>query len=269
MRSSGSGAGAGAAAGAAQPYRPDGLDSQYHGTSDNETIDKMQAALKGYRDRDASRDIPTNADGYLSLEGLKDFKLDAAMQPHFDALKDDPAAKAMFATALKHGMPRQAVLEVWQDGMKGFAEAGLLEQIADPVAERAKLLPETAKGMTKDKQDAAIDARLQANQDFLDLLAKPGENGAKGKIAPEVAKHAGLMLMDTADGNLFLEAVRDMATGGGLNQPLTTGGQASTAESQREALRAELAADEMQPQHPKFDRAKWDALNAKYQRLVG
>jgi hypothetical protein len=60
-----------------------------------------------------------------------------------------------------------------------FAEAhkaGILEPLVDP-AERAALLPESAKNLPKDKQDAAIEARLKENEDFVKLLMKPGADG--------------------------------------------------------------------------------------------
>lgn len=260
----GSGAAAAAAAGAgagaaAQPYRPDGLPDTMFGKDDRETIDKVHNAWKGYRDRDAARDVPAEAKDYLSLEGLKDFSLDETMKPHFEQLAADPAALAMFDRLKHHGVGRAAALDIWQTGMKAMSEAGLLEPPVDYAAERASLLPEAAKSLPKAQQDAAIEARLQANEDFVKLMTNQG-------LDKDVAEHGLLMLMDTAKGNQFLEFFRNQATGGGGAQPLAGQGGAGSGQNVREQLRARLAAPEMNPQHPQFNRAAWDALNEEYRK---
>lgn len=253
------------------PYRPDGMHEQYHGKDDRETIDKLHKAVDGYRQRDSSRDVPDKPEGYLSLDGLKDFKLDDAVKPYFENLTNDPAAKAMFDAAKAHGMDRGAVLDVWQKGMQAMAAAGILEPLVDPAAERAKLLPDAAKGQPEALQDAAIDARMQQNEDFITLLTQQkGPDGKTPVLDPDVGKHALLMLMDTAAGNQFLEFVRGQMQGGGKAQPL--GGEGSGGQGggdQRAQLAARAALPENTIGNPKFSRASWDALQADYRKLIG
>jgi len=58
-------------------------------------------------------------------------------------------------------------------------------------------------------------------------------------------------------------------TGADRAQPFNGAGDNPAASSERDALRAELAKPEMNPQHPKFDRAKHDELDARYKKLLG
>ncbi|MER2633266.1 MAG: hypothetical protein ABTQ30_05305, partial [Rhizobiaceae bacterium] len=252
---------------AAGPYRPDGMPETMFGKDDRETIDKQHAALKGYRDRDASRDIPEAPEGYLSLDGVKNFQLEDGIKPYFDTLKTDPAALAMFAAAKEHGLGREAVLDVWQKGMKAMQEAGLLETPVDAAAERLKLLPDNAKDRPQAEQDAAIEARLTANETFVKNLMQAGPNGEAPRLDKAVGENALLMLMDTAEGNQFIEFLAAQMTGADRAQPNPGDGSGGNPNGRREQLKAQLAAPEMQPQHPKFNRAAHDALDAEYQKL--
>src|SRR5690606_14057973 len=142
-------------------------------------------------------------------------------------------------------------------------KAGVFEGFVDEKAERSQLLPETAKALPADQQDAAINARMQGNEDFVKLLSQ-GEGG----LPKEIGEHALWMLMDTAKGNLFLEFIKGKLTGADRAHPQPGAGAAGGAtETRRAQLRAELAKPEMQPQHPKFDRAAHDALDAEYRKL--
>lgn len=243
------------------PYRPQGLPETMFGKDDRETIDKMGQALNGYRQKDAARDVPADPAGYLNLDGLKNFQLDDAYKPYFDALKDDPSATAMFDALHKGGVGREVALQAWQAGIKAMSEAGLLEAPLDVAAERGKLLPDAARNLPKDQQDAAIDARMQANEDFIKLMTTQG-------LDKDAAEYAQLMLMDSANGNKFFEFVAGKLMGTDRANPMAgQGGQAGSADSRRAQLRAEMAKPEMQPSHPNFDRAKHDALDAEYQKL--
>lgn len=270
------GAGAGgadAAAAAGQPYYPDGLRDDMRGTNDRETIDKLYRAFDGYRQRDAQRgQAPATAEEYAKFDADKligDMKLDAAVAPHLKQLADDPIMKAVGAFGLEHKVPAPVLQGIVATAYAEAQKAGFLDAYVDPAAERAALLPESAQNLPKDQQDAAIEARLQANEDFVKLLMQPGADG-KPKIDPKVGEHALLMLMDTAAGNQFLEFFRGQMTGADRAQPLGGGeGGSSGGKSQREQLRARLGEPEMQAGHPQFDQAKYDALMADYRKLLG
>ncbi|CDX54567.1 hypothetical protein MPL1032_190153 [Mesorhizobium plurifarium] len=258
---------------AAGPYRPQGLPDTMFGKDDRETMDKMATALTGYRQRDAERQMPDKVDAYNAFEVDK---APEAIRAYLPEAAKSPAFAAAAKVAMEHGVPVKTMHAITTAAYAGLQEAGMLEPLVNIEAERTALLPESAKSLSKADQDKAIDARMQANEDFVKLLTKPPVDAqgqpipdAKPLIDPKVGEHALLMLMDTAQGNLFLEAIREQLTGAGRAQPFNGAGANGGDKGAREALRAELAAPEMNPQHPKFDRAKWDELNTKYQRLVG
>lgn len=248
---------------AAGPYRPDGLPETMFGKDDRETMDKMHAALKGYRERDSS--VPDKPEAYreMDLAGVPD-----AIKPHLEGLAKDPLFDAVSKVAMEEKIPVATLQKLTTALYTQAAEAGILEPALDPAAERAKLLPESAKDLPKDKQDAAIEARLQQNEYFVKLFMKPGADG-KAQLDTKVGEHALLMLMDTAEGNQFLEFFASKMTGADRPQPFNGGsGNASGADT-RAALKARMAAPEMRPGHPSFNQANFDALMADYKKVVG
>ena len=269
----GAGAGAAAAAGdgangaaaAAQPYRPQGLPDTMFGKDDRETMDKMAGALAGYRTRDSERAVPDTVEAYSQFDAATapDF-----LKDHLPSLAKDPAFAAAAAVAKENGVPVKTMHAMTTALYKAAHEAGILEPPVNVEAERTALLPETHKTASKADQDKAIDARMQANEDFIKLLGQPGADG-KPQLDPKVGEHALLMLMDTAAGNQFLEYVRGALTGEGRAQPLTQGNAGGNGQNEREQLRAELAKPEMDPQHPKFDPAAYAALDERYKKLIG
>jgi hypothetical protein len=254
-----------AAAGAAAPYRPDGLPDTMFGKSDQETIDKMHTALKGYRDRDAARTVPDKPEAYTTFELDK---LPEAVRGHIGSLAKDPLFTEVAKVAMEEKIPVATMQKLTATLYAKAAEAGVLEPLVDVAAERQALLPAEAQYLSKADQDKAIDTRMQANEDFVKLLTQPGADG-KAALDKKDADHALLMLMDSAAGNRFIEAFRNLATGAGRASPLPGGTTSGSGASARDALRAKLAAPEMQVGHPKFDRAAYEALNEEYKRVVG
>ncbi|MDG4894624.1 hypothetical protein P9272_13685 [Mesorhizobium sp. WSM4976] len=249
-------AAAAAAAGANQPYRPQGLPDTMFGKDDRETIDKMHNALNGYRQRDSA--VPNDAAAYNA------FEIDKApetIRPHLQALAQDPLFGAVAKVAMEEKIPVATMHKLTTALYAQAAEAGILEALVDPAAERTALLPDAAKSLPKAQQDAAINARLQANEDFVKLMVQNG-------LPKEVADHGLLMLMDTAKGNQLLEFFASKVTGGDRAQPFAGGGANAGGQNEREQLRAELAKPEMNPQHPKFNKAAFEALDQRYQRLI-
>ena len=253
-------------AAAGQPYRPQGLPETMFGDDDRGTIDKMAEALKGYRTRDSERGIPDKVDAYMAFDLAN---VDATVKPHMEGLVNDPLYKAVADVALAEKVPVGAMQKIVTTLYGEAVKAGVFEGFLDVAAERAQLLPDSAKALAKADQDKAIDARMQENEDFLNLLAKPGEDG-KALLEGKDAEHVKLMLMDSAAGNRFLEFFRAQMTGAGRAQPLGGGAGAGAAGgTSREALRARMAAPEMQVGHPKFSQAAYDQLMADYQKLLG
>lgn len=250
-------AAAAAAAAGAGPYRPTGLPDTMFGKDDRETIDKMQNALNGYRQRDAS--VPDKVEAYNSFDVDK---APEAIRPFIAKLSTDPLYAAAAKVAMEERIPVGAMQKMTMALYEAGAQSGILEAPLDEVAERAALLPEAAKNLSKADQDKAIDARMQANEDFVKLMV------ANKALDQDAAEHTLLMLMDSAKGNKFLEAVAKMATGADRAQPLNgDGGAGGAGQNQRDALRARLAAPEMQLGHRNFSRESYDALMEEYRKL--
>lgn len=255
----------GAAAAAGQPYRPQGLPDTMFGKDDRETMDKMATALSGYRTRDAERAVPDTVDAYGQFDATNapDF-----LKAHLPGLAKDPGFAAAAQVAKEHGVPVKTMHAMTTALYQAAHEAGILEAPVDPAAERAALLPQTHKNSSKADQDAAIEARLQANEDFIKLLMKPGADG-KSQLDPKVGENALLMLMDTAAGNQFIEFMRGMATGEGRAQPLTQGNNGNGGRDARGELRARMADLESKRGTAAFNQSEYDQLMGDYQRLVG
>lgn len=246
---SGSGEAA-AAAPPAGPYIPEGLAENLRGGNDRETIDKLAVALKGYRDRDAGMDRPDTAEGYLSFDGLDEklFAPDAQFRPYFDSFANDPGMKAAAAVAQKHGISRPAFLEGVQAALAGLSQANMLEPMVDMEAERQALLPEAARALPKDQQDAAIDRRMTDNLAFVDLMV------TNRGLPKEAGEYASLMLADSAKGHQFLEWMRNAVQGGGAGGP-GAHGQAGGGGITHAELKARQADARNNPSDMKFDPA--------------
>lgn len=243
---------------AAADYWPEGLDQKYKGADGKSTLDNLAKDLKGYRERDASRNVPEKPEGYTNFEALKDFKMDPAHAPHFAALKSDPVFKGALDVMHKHGMGQLAVAETYQALLNASAQAGMLEPALDIKQELAALVPDAAKSLAEPEQKIAVQKRINENYDFLDLAVK-------NRGLPEaVAKHMELALGDSAKGHQALEWVRAQLNAGG--QGPGAHGQPGGGVATRESLRAEMAA--LNKNAPDYS-AKSRALDDKYKALIG
>lgn len=246
---------------AGQPYRPDGLPDTMYGATDRETMDKMANALKGYRQNDAT--VGKDADAYKTF----DFdKLDASLRPHMEGLAKDPIMDAAAKYALDNKMPVPLVQGLIATVYGEAAKAGVFEGFVDVKAERAALLPENAKDMPPAQQEAAIEARLQANEDWVKLITKSEQN--PNGMEKNVADHLLLMLMDKAEGNQALEFFRGRMTGAGAPQPVAGGGGPGAGALTADGLRARQALPQNNP-GPQFDQKSYDQLQADYRKLHG
>lgn len=239
------------------PYRPDGLGDNLLGKDDRETIDKLNKAVNGYRDRDASRQVPDNFEGYRDFTGVE---IADDLRPHIESLSNDPIFDAAGKEALKHGVGRQAMQAITTAVYAAAAEGGLLEPPVDIAAERQQLLPSGYEAAPKTSQDQAINARLQANEDFVKLQV------TNGRISQGDADHVLGMLMDTAAGNRFLEYFRTVTTNDG-DQPY--GGGSDRGNNDRDAIRKEMAELEAKKGTAEWSREKHDALMERYQKAIG
>lgn len=256
-----------AAAAAAADYWPETLDKSFKGADAKSTLDNLATrladndkALKGYRDADARRDVVKTVEEMVDFSKAPDFKVEERNKPYFDALATDPLFKAVADTAIKDGVGRRALGNLYQNFLNAASEAGLLEPAIDPKAERAALLPDTAKALDPAGQDAAIDKRMQENYDWLALAAQ------NMKLPAEAGKYAELMLGDSAKGHQFFEWVRQTVQGGqGTGGPGAHGSPGGGSDT-RESLRAEMAALEKNRDAPDYGK-KSKELDERYKRM--
>jgi hypothetical protein len=238
-------------------YWPDGLDAKLKGTDAKTTLDNLAGALKGYRERDASRDVFEDPKQYASLEGLKGVEIDPKNKPYFELLSSDPAFGAMADVAARRGIARSDMFAVYQAGLNAMAEAGILEAPIDAKAERALLLPENAKGLAEEQQNRAIEARMTANFDFLKLAQ------ANMGLQKDVSDYAEAMLGDGAKGHQFIEWMKSRMQAGGIGPGAHGEGKGGDT---KESLRAEMAA--LKPNAPDYAK-KHAELDERYKRLYG
>lgn len=241
------------------PAWPEGFPEQLRGQDADETLAKVNKALRGYREKDSNRDIPKDAKEYLSLDGLKDFEVAEDLKPHFEQLGSDPVFEPMASKAKELGIERAAFLNLWQTGMQTLSQAGLLEPPVDPKAERAALLPDEAKDLPPAEQDKQIDKRMQDNLDFIDLMV---ENRGLDKKAAEYVQ---LMLADRAPGHQFFEWMRGQfgTRSGGPGAHGHGGGEGIT----HSQLKERQADARNNPNSAKFDKAFAEETSRLYREF--
>lgn len=252
----GEGGGQGGGAGAASPYVPDGLPENLRGKTDKDTIDGLFKAFDGYRQRDASRDVPADEKGYFDIAGAKNFKPEKSFEPYFKEMASDPAFAGAAKFAKAAGIDRGQFLGLIQAALGGLSEGGLLTPIKDAAAERAALLPDSAKNLPEAEQQKAIEARTKDNLAFVDLMV------ANKGLDKEAADFAKFMLDGTAAGHKFLEWIKGTVGGGAGPGAHGGAGGADTADK----LRAEMAA--LSQSDPDYNK-KYAALEERYKAVYG
>ncbi|MGG7535349.1 hypothetical protein [Rhizobium sp. 12,4] len=251
-----------AASAAADIYRPDGLADHLLGKSNNETIDNLNKALSGYRERDAANKVPDKVEAY------SDFGADLAPEiaPHIDTLKADPLYGRMAEFALQNRIP----LPMYQGLVKNFmsisAEMGLLEPPVDHAAEKAALVPEASRHLTPAEQTVAREKRMSENYAFIDAAVK-ADPGKEGGISKDAAEFAKAMLGDTARGHQFIEWVKSIA--GGDKQAAYMGDTGASARDPKADIARRQALPENTWGHRQFDQASYDALQADIRKVYG
>lgn len=240
---------------AAQIYKPEGLPDHMLGKTDNETIDKLTAALKGYRDRDGQ--IPDKPEAY------KDFgEVAPEIKPYVDQLASDPLFDRMTEYAKDKAIPLETFRGMTTHLMTLGAEMGIFEPPLDVEAERAALTPDTAKHLPPAEQKAAREKRMNDNFAWLDLQVN--ENGGLSKAAVDNAK---MMLGDTAAGHQLFEYFRSKmqgGQGGPMLKPDDNGGNDQVAD-----IRRRQALPENTFGNRKFNQQSYDQLLADMKRVFG
>lgn len=233
------------------PYRPEGLPDNLAGASDRETIDALAKAVKGYRDRDATRDVPTEAAAYLDFG-----EVPAEAKAHFDTLKGDPLFDKVAAVALQHGIPKGAFTSLVKTLITEAVTGGVMEPPVDRDAERAALVPDAARSLSPAEQKTAVDRRINDNFAWLTQMQGRG-------LPKDAADHMVMMLGDSAKGHQAIEFFRGQMAG---TAPAPIAGGAAPAGDTPASLQAEAAKPENTPGHPKFSQTSYDSLMERYRK---
>ncbi len=243
-------------------YRPKDLPDHLLGKDQNETMDKLATALKGYRERDTNNGVPETPDAYAEFKG----EISESVKPHLETLTKDPLFSRVSDKALELRVSVPQYQALVHEFMSVSAEMGLLEPVVDEMAERAALVPDASKHLTPAEQQQAVEKRMNDNYAYLDAMVARGAEG--GGLTKDDAEFAKAMLGDSAKGHRFFEWLRS-ATGGGA------GGTGPRMESPGPGgldPRVELSRRSALPENtwgnPKFDQKSYDQLQADYARLI-
>lgn len=244
-------------------YKPADLPAHLLGKDQNETMDKMAEALKGYRQRDAS--VPEKVDAYSEFPA----DLPETVKPHLDTLKGDPLYARVAEKALALKMPVTAYQGLVTEFVSVANEMGLMAPMVDPAAEQKELVPQASRHLPEAEQTQAAERRMKENEDWLRAMAERGPD--KGGISKEDAEYAFAMLGDTARGHRFIEAMRAGMGNGQGNGPamgLPPGG-AKNGEAAKADLQRRSALPENTPGHRLYDDASAAQLQADYKAFYG
>lgn len=255
-------AGAQPPAPAGSVYRPDGLPDHMLGATDQETIDKLKKAVDGYRQRDAEAGVPADPKGYSEFQ----VEVPDTIKPHLDEAMKDPLWDRVTAKAAELNMSKSQYQGIVMELMAASADMGILEPPVDHEAEKAALVPESAKNLPPAEQKAARERRMTENYAFVDQMVKTEQN--PNGISKEAAEFAKAMLGDTARGHEFFEAVRAMAGGQGGGPAMHFNGE-NGAPDPRADLRRRAALPENTWGSPQFNRASYDKLQEDYKKVLG
>ena len=242
-----------------QPYFPDGLSDSYRGKTERDTIDNLAAVIKTQRERDSARDVPKEAEGYLSVADLKDFELSDDLKPHYEAMNEDKALLAAATEAKKAGVDRGDFHRMLSAAMKAAADAGMLEPPLDLEAEKAALVPDAHKNAPAQVRETEAEKRMNANFAFMELMS------ANRNLDKDVGEFAQNMLGDTALGHRFMEWLRG-AVGGETEQ---AGALAGSGDGGTGDPRDLLKRPEGMPGHPNFDPRHEAAVDEAYKKKYG
>lgn len=185
-------------------YRPDGVPEHMLGATDKETMDRMNAALKGFRDDLAKRGtVPKDVAEYS-------FDWSAELKPYTADIENDVLFKGVKEDALEAGLTVDQAGKFLNKAMTRMVTMGLLENPVDLETAKAEMAPPEARGLPPAERDTAIQRRVAANMAFVDGLARDGLPApAVEALKAELAGFAPL--------NALFEHLRQPGVGPALN----------------------------------------------------
>lgn len=230
---------------------PKGLPNTMVGKTNEETLDNVTRHYNELRTENGKRKASDKLDDY-ALKDVPD-----ALQPRFGDLEGNAVWDTIRTHFQKADVGPEAFNSIMQGIVGDLAEAGVLGDVIDEQAERAKLLPESAKMLTPAEQANAIQARVQGNIDAVEktLVEKHG-------LPKELGEFMLQQLGDRGDGQLALEWIHEKVTG---ERPAPFLGSGNGAGGDN----FDYGGSNWDPSHPDYDAAAAQAHLDKLNKQVG
>lgn len=244
---------------AGAPYRPEGLpDHLFDPNGEKGTIDRLWKAYDGYRQKDSTLGpMPDKPDGYA-------FEWSEPLKPYAETLKDDPFFGKVRAAGHKYGL-RQNQLNGFLNEVLGEMVAGeMVEAPFDAKAERAGLVPEQAKGLSEQEQNAAVEARISGNLAWIEAM----KARAPAETKDAVGKALDFLVAELGDRALGHQAIEFLKGQIGAGPQPAAGGQGGGGYT-RADLQKRQADPRSNPMDPKHDPKFVEETQRLYQQVIG
>lgn len=233
---------------------PDYLPENLRGKTVDETLQRLFDTVKGYRDKDAKREkLPEAPDGYSYTPSEK-------VKPYWaENVADDPVLQSVREAALAAEIP-PSKFQGFMDAVLGsMVDMGLVDRPVVPDDVLGGMIPATASSLPREAQLQAAGQRVLAIDGALQAFV------ADKAFSPEVKREAALLL-STAEGLQFLEAVLPIPGKAGAAPGIQPGGVAPAAgQITAESLRQRQADPRNRPGAPQYDRAFEAETRRQYQ----
>lgn len=234
--------------GASAPYRPDGLPESYHGENDQETIDRLYGAVKGFRDEKAKLPpVPKDIGEYA-------YEPSDALKPYLGGEGSDPLLDSFKAAAFKNKIPASVLGDMIEETFRPLIEGGAFPEPYNPEKETKRI----GEYLGLDGKDEIAGAWEDAKGWAKGLAAQMGDK------APEAVKGELNALAETAEGVMLIRHLQGLFAEKGLS----VGGQEGGAGGLTKADLKRLDADErIDPNSQKFDPDLRKQYDDAYRRL--
>lgn len=234
-------------------YRPQGVPESIFGKSNNETIDNLVTALNSARAASRSTQVPETIDAYVLGE------VPGEIQPFLSNLEQDQTFRQMQALALKNKLPVEGFAGFIKDLVGEWNQAGMFAPAVDTRAEREALIPDNARTLAPAEQEAAINARVRDNLDYVEkILTQKGMPKDSATLLVE-------SLGDRAAGHKAIEFIRSIVDGQ-TSDPLVAG---RTGGADMSSIERDMADPRYDPSSPRFDQRFHNQVFERWKRAKG
>lgn len=247
----GDGGGQPPAGGAApSPYRPEGLPDHLFGTSDKETIDKLNTAYVGARKSIGDLGtVPEKADGYT-------FEASDKLKPYVSNFDKDPVYQKAREFALSSGMSSKTFGAFMPALLEHLVDGGLVAAPIDAKGQLRAMAPASLANATDQEKETAGARRVQDNIAWVD--------GAKASQAID-ADIAEFLSVSAADNPAAIKLIEWLRGANSETMPALGGGGGSGLSDDQ--LTARMNDPRNDPRSSKFEKSfaeETDAMSKKH-----